>query len=47
MPPPKKPKKNEAAAALARTRWAGVNKRDRTQIMRKTVQARWAKRRAV
>jgi len=41
MPTPKK--KNEAAQAMARTRWSKVSKKDRTAIMRKTVQARWAK----
>lgn len=41
MPTPKK--KNEAAQAMARTRWAKVSKKDRTQIMRRVVQARWTK----
>ncbi len=37
-------KKSAAAVSLGQKRWAKVSKKDRSEAMRKTVQARWAKR---
>ena len=42
----RRPRKNAAATALARARWAGVPARERSDAARKAVNARWARVRA-
>jgi hypothetical protein len=41
----KKPAKNEAAAALARQKWAKIPKAERSAMLRAVVNARWAAKR--
>jgi hypothetical protein len=38
-------KKDRAAAALARKRWANVSPAERSEMMRRAVMKRWAKKR--
>lgn len=37
----KKVKKNQAAAAMARLRWKGVSKAERSVLARRAISARW------
>jgi hypothetical protein len=45
-PRARRPRKNAAAVALARARWAGVSAAERTKGARKAVNARWERARA-